>query len=99
MAFGKWRSFVKYRRVYSSRTYNDALKCFQRLTGTSLLLFDSKTHEEQNDILNRSTKLSEKIAETTANEIPLVVSMALIIALQVHDGMVQNSSREVSRKG
>ena len=94
MALGKWKSFVQYRRVYSSRTYNDALKCFQRLTGTSLLLFDGKTHEEQNQIIVRSTKLSEKIADATANEIPLVVSMALVIALQVHDQLIQNSARD-----
>ncbi len=94
MALGKWKSFFRYRRVYSSRTYNDAVKCFERLTATSLLLFDGKTHEEQTVIMDRSTKLSERIAEATANEIPLVVSMALIVALQVHDQMLQNKAQE-----
>jgi hypothetical protein len=58
---------------------------------TSLLIFDGKTHEEQKEILVRSTKISEKIAEVAANEIPLVVSVALVIALQVHDQLVQKS--------
>ncbi|MGA2510939.1 MAG: hypothetical protein ABSG27_11975 [Candidatus Acidiferrales bacterium] len=98
MALGKWKSFFRYRRVYSSRTYNHAMKCFEHLTASSLLIFEGKTHEEQNEILGRSTKLSEKIAEATVNEIPLVVSMALIIALQVHDQMIQDSAQVARAK-
>jgi hypothetical protein len=51
----------------------------------ALLLLQNKPDEEQRQILDRASNLVEKITDTTTEEIPLVVTTALLLALRLQD--------------
>ncbi len=96
---GIFSKFGKAYRVYGSEAYRDTMRAVEKVAGATLLLIDSKPEEEQQQILARVSSLVEKLNETVAEETPLVGAVALLMALRVHEQVVQQHADRFKSSG
>ena len=79
-------------RVHQSGTYRETMHSVEKLADASFRLFAEKSKDEQAEILARTDELSRKINETIEKESPLVVALALLTAIRVHEQIVNGTS-------
>lgn len=79
-------------RVHQSETYRETMHSVEKLADASFRLFAEKSKDEQAEILARMDELSKKINETINKESPLVVALALLTAIRVHEQLVNGTS-------
>lgn len=76
-------------RVHQSETYGETVHSVEKLADASFRLFAEKPKHEQAEILARMDELSKKINEIIDKESPLVVALALLTAIPVHEQLVK----------
>lgn len=79
-------------RVHQSETHRETTHSVEKLADASFRLFAEKSAHEQTDILARTDELSSKINEVIEKESPVVVALALLTAIRVHEQLVNKTS-------
>lgn len=79
-------------RVHNSEMYCETVHSVEKLADASFRLFVEKPWDEQTKVLVRTTALSKKINETIERESPLVVALALLASIRVHEQLVNGTS-------
>ena len=78
-------------RVHQSETYRETIHSVEKLAAASFRLFAEKSKHEQAEILARTDELSKGINEAIEKESPLVVALALLTAIRVHEQLVDRN--------
>jgi hypothetical protein len=81
---GIFSKFAKAYRVYDSNAYREAVSSVEKVASASLSSLSSKSEEEKAEILERVTKLGEKLNDAVSLETPLVTALTLLIAIRAH---------------
>jgi hypothetical protein len=69
---GIFSKFAKAYRVYDSNAYREAVSSVEKVASASLSSLFTKSEEEKAEILERVTKLGEKLNDAVSPETPLV---------------------------
>jgi hypothetical protein len=86
---GIFSKFAKAYRVYDSNAYRETVSSVEKVASVSLSSLYSKSEEEKAEILGRVTKLGEKLSDAVSQEMPLVIALALLIAIRTHHLAIQ----------
>ena len=89
-AFAKVR-YVTH-QVHHSETHRETMNSVEKLADASLRLLAEKSKHEQIEILDRMDELSKKINKALEREQSLVVTLALLTAIRVHEQLVNGTS-------
>ena len=87
-----WQLFSAPARVHNSEMYRETVHSVEKLADASFRLFVEKPRHEQTEIPARMDELSKKINDTIEKESPLVVALALLTAIRVHEQLVNGTS-------
>lgn len=79
-------------RVHQSETYGETVHSVEKLADLSFRLFAGKPKHEQAEILARMDEPSKKTNENIDKESPLVLALALLTAIRVHQQLVNGTS-------
>lgn len=79
-------------RFHQSETYRETMHSVEKLADACFRLFAEKSKHEKIEILARMDELGKKINETIERESPLVVALALLTAIRVHEQLVNGTS-------
>jgi hypothetical protein len=85
-------------RIIESETYKQTMQCTDRIATAAYALLAEKPQDEQPIILRRVTELSSKLHDVVAEETPLIVSLALLTAIRMHEQAVQQRADELTAK-
>lgn len=79
-------------RFHDSETYRETMHSVEKLADASFRSFAEKSKDQQTEILARLDELCKKINEALGKESPLVVALALLAAIRVHEQLVNRIS-------
>jgi hypothetical protein len=70
------------------------MRAVEHLASTSLLLLGRKPEEERREILAKAQGLTEKLSCTVGEEAPLIGTLALLTAIRIHEGLIQQQGEQ-----
>ena len=73
------------------------MQAAEHLASSCLLLLNKKPEAEKLEIIASASDLSERLWDVAAQQSPLVVALALLTALRVHDKFLQQRAKEQSQ--
>lgn len=79
-------------RFHDCETYRETMHSVEKLADASFRSFAEKSKDQQTEILARLDELCKKINEALGKESPLVVALALLTAIRVHEQLVNRIS-------
>ena len=94
--------FSKFGKVYQdagSQTYRDTVSSAEYLARTSFGLLAEEPAGEQTKILKRVTKLLGKLHDAIDHEVPLVVTLTMLTALQALNKTMRKTADNISHAG